>query len=306
MKEEISVAVRFLSRLIEKNSSLNSTSNINSNNTSNGTPKVIDKEQLEVFKERLAVLLSERFQDHWFPDKPSRGQGYRCIRLNESDRKDTVIDRAASQCGISYEQLRLPAELTIWVDPKEVCCRFGEHQGSFCTLASFKNGSGEIFLDQVNFEEIHKKTMEQKEKVAQEMSTRKNGRRGFLNSGSSPNFKGNRPYSNGYSGHHHHNHHASSHHGGGHGGGQPHHSPSPAAMNWYNSMNTATTMEMFSSSPPNHYSSYSLAKFSPPKYGYGSPSKWSAPPPHPAYGPTIPSSKGDKYHWFNNKATIKA
>lgn len=152
--------------------------------------------------------------------------------------------------------------------------------------------------------------------MAQEMSTRKNGRRGFLHSGSSPNnFKGgNRPYSNSYSGghhgHHHNHHHGSSHHNGnvgGHGGnGQPHHSPSPAAMNWYNSMNTATAMEMFSSSPPNHYSSYSLAKFSPPKYGYGSPSKWSAPPPHPTFGPPIPASKGDKYHWFNNKNPIKA
>jgi len=279
-----------------------------------------------VFKDRLAVLLSERFRDHWFPDRPSKGQGYRCIRLNESDRKDLVIDRAATQCGLSYEQLHLPTELTIWVDPKEVCCRFGEHQGSYCTLASFKNGSGEIFLDQVNFEEIHKKTMEQKEKVAHEASTRKNGRRGFLHSGNSPNYKGNRPFpNNGYTGghhnHHHNHHHGSSHHGGNGngvhgngnaGGGQPHHSPSPAAMNWYNSVNSAATtmsMEMFSSSPPNHYSSYSLAKFSPPKYGYGSPSKWSAPPPHAAYGPSFPPSKGDKwnndkYHW--HKATIKA
>ena len=130
MKEEIAVAVRFLSRLIEKNNSSSasaSNNNANNNNNNNGTSssatKSIEKEQLEVFKERLAVLLSERFQDHWFPDKPSKGQGYRCIRLNESDRKDPVIDRAATQCGLSYEQLRLPTELTIWVDPKEVCCR---------------------------------------------------------------------------------------------------------------------------------------------------------------------------------------
>lgn len=133
MKEEISVAVRFLSRLIEKNNNFHSSGSSTVSNSSNGsatlltssTPatKSIEKEQLEVFKERLAELLSERFQDHWFPDKPSRGQGYRCIRLNESDRKDPVIDRAATQCGLAYEQLHLPAELTIWVDPKEVCCR---------------------------------------------------------------------------------------------------------------------------------------------------------------------------------------
>lgn len=68
-------AVRFLSRLIEKNSSLHSsasTSNNNNNAASNGSStKGIEKEQLELFKERLTVLLSERFQDHWFPGKIS-------------------------------------------------------------------------------------------------------------------------------------------------------------------------------------------------------------------------------------------
>lgn len=109
MKEEVSVAVRFLTKLIEKN-----TANVNQG---------IEKEQLDVFRERLVELLCDRFRNHWFPEKPQRGQGYRCIRLNESDRKDPVIDKAAAQCGLAYEQLRLPAELTIWVDPKEVCCR---------------------------------------------------------------------------------------------------------------------------------------------------------------------------------------
>ena len=43
--------------------------------------------------------------------------------------------------------------------------RFGEHQGSFCTLASFKNGSEEMTLEEVNLDEIHKKSLELKEKV---------------------------------------------------------------------------------------------------------------------------------------------
>jgi len=327
MKDEVSVAVRFLTRLIEKSNA----------NVSQGG---IEKEQLEVFKERLGELLIARYINHWHPEKPTKGQAYRCIRLNESDRSDAVIDQAATQSGLSYQQLRsiLPAELTIWVDPKEVCCRFGEHHGSFCTLASFKNGSGEIFLDQVNLEEIHKKTLELKEKVVQEMSTRKNGRRGFLSgNGSSPNYnKGSRYNNNGYNSHHGHSH---------------HHSPSPAAVSWYqtvsNSVNNnnnnnnsnnnsnqhsnnsngnngnhhhnqhnnhsqSSSMDMFtSSSPPNHFSSYNLAKFSPPKYGYGMSSKWNPSYPGPA---AIQASKGDKYHWFarhneignSNKATIKA
>lgn len=329
MKDEVSVAVRFLTRLIEKSNS----------NVSQGQGG-IEKEQLETFKERLGELLIARFQNHWHPEKPTRGQAYRCIRLNESDRKERLIDQAAAQSGLSYAQLKLPTELTIWVDPKEVCCRFGEHQGSFCTLASFKNGgSGEIFLDSVNLDEIHKKTLELKEKVVQEMSTRKNGRRGPAN-----NYKASRfSNSNGHNSHHGHSHHGHGHHSN--------HSPSPAAVSWYNTVSnsvnsssnnsstnthnsnsnnttnngnhhnqqqqqqqqqhnvilnnhSSSSMDMFSSSPPNNFSTYNLAKFSPPKYGYGMASKWSS-PPHPSYGPAIQGSKGDKYHWFN-KATIKA
>jgi len=108
MKNEISVAVQFLVRVIER-------SNPND---------VFPKEQIEAFKERLTEVLKDRFENHWFPDKPTRGQGYRCIRLNESDKRDKVIDKAASYCGIVYEHLRLPTELTIWVDPTEVCCRY--------------------------------------------------------------------------------------------------------------------------------------------------------------------------------------
>lgn len=107
MKDEISVAVRFLTNIIELN------------NTSNP----INKDQLEGFEARLMKTLTERFRNHWFPEKPTRGQGYRCIRLNGCDRKDPWIKMAAEESGLTLDQLRLPYELTIWVDPKEVCCR---------------------------------------------------------------------------------------------------------------------------------------------------------------------------------------
>ncbi|XP_039280244.1 maternal B9.15 protein isoform X2 [Nilaparvata lugens] len=120
MREEISAAVLFLVRLIEKSENFN-------------------KEQLEDFKLRLSELLVERFENHWFPDKPFKGQGYRCIRVNERDRRDATLEQAARACGIKYEDMKLPVELTLWVDPNEVCCRFGENKGSYCTLASFSD-----------------------------------------------------------------------------------------------------------------------------------------------------------------------
>nr|BAN20554.1 b-cell translocation protein [Riptortus pedestris] len=120
MRDEISAAVLFLARLIEKSENFN-------------------HEQLEHFKDRLSQLLTEKFENHWFPDKPDKGQGYRCIRVNGVNRRDATLEKAARACGIKYEDMKLPCELTIWVDPNEVCCRFGENKGSFCTLASFSD-----------------------------------------------------------------------------------------------------------------------------------------------------------------------
>lgn len=54
---------------------------------------------------------------------PTKGQGYRCIRVNGLNPVDYTLEKAASKCGLNYRDLRLPAELTVWVDPSEVCYR---------------------------------------------------------------------------------------------------------------------------------------------------------------------------------------
>ena len=118
MRSEITAAVLFLAQLTEKS-------------------EKFSPEQLEQFKSRLIELLTERFKNHWFPDKPFKGQGYRCIRVNGHSRRDTTLEKAANDAGVKYEDLSLPVELTLWIDPREVCCRFGESKGSYCTLASF-------------------------------------------------------------------------------------------------------------------------------------------------------------------------
>lgn len=76
---------------------------------------------------------TEHYKHHWFPEKPSKGSGYRCIRINH--KMDPIISKAASQIGLGQPQLRqlLPSELTLWVDPYEVSYRIGE-DGSICVL----------------------------------------------------------------------------------------------------------------------------------------------------------------------------
>lgn len=95
-----------------------------------------DADLLRAAARRLTApfaCLAEHYKHHWFPEKPSKGSGYRCIRINH--KMDPIISKAASQIGLSLPQLYqlLPSELTLWVDPYEVSYRIGE-DGSICVL----------------------------------------------------------------------------------------------------------------------------------------------------------------------------
>lgn len=104
MKDEIAAAVVFLTGIVRRKNTLN-------------------QEQLTRFSDNLAVALMEKFRNHWYEDKPSKGQGFRCIRVSRDEPRDTVLLKVARRCGLQYSDLNLPCELTLWVDPHEVSCR---------------------------------------------------------------------------------------------------------------------------------------------------------------------------------------
>uniref|UniRef100_A0A8C3NT66 BTG anti-proliferation factor 2 n=1 Tax=Cyanoderma ruficeps TaxID=181631 RepID=A0A8C3NT66_9PASS len=118
MVPEIAAAVGFVSGLLR-------------------TRGCVSEQQLQVFSGALREALTEHYRHHWFPEKPSKGSGYRCIRINH--RMDPLISRAAGHIGLSLPQLYqlLPSELTLWVDPYEVSYRIGE-DGSICVLYEAK------------------------------------------------------------------------------------------------------------------------------------------------------------------------
>ncbi|XP_023213680.1 protein BTG2-like [Centruroides sculpturatus] len=89
--------------------------------------------QLELFQRNLEELLRHHYQQHWFPERPCKGSGYRCLRINH--KMDPIIAKAGSACGLDEASLRqlFPNELTLWIDPKEVSYRIGEN-GSICVL----------------------------------------------------------------------------------------------------------------------------------------------------------------------------
>ncbi|XP_038605424.1 protein BTG2 [Tachyglossus aculeatus] len=93
----------------------------------------VSEQRLQIFSAALQEALSEHYKHHWFPEKPFKGSGYRCIRINH--KMDPIISKVASQIGLHLPQLYqlLPSELTLWVDPYEVSYRIGE-DGSICVL----------------------------------------------------------------------------------------------------------------------------------------------------------------------------
>ncbi len=59
MREEIAAAVVFMTRLVKEDN------------------KTLDKKKLEKFSDSLSTVLRERFKNHWYEDRPHKGQGYR-------------------------------------------------------------------------------------------------------------------------------------------------------------------------------------------------------------------------------------
>ncbi|NWW42108.1 BTG1 protein, partial [Panurus biarmicus] len=122
MRTEISTAAAFVTRLLR---------------AAGG----VGEEQLRCFRECLQEAMYEYYKHHWFPLEPSKGSGYRCIRINHT--MDPLIEKAAGMIGLNHERLLqlLPRELTLWVDPFEVCYRIGEN-GSICVLYESPQSGG--------------------------------------------------------------------------------------------------------------------------------------------------------------------
>lgn len=97
--------------------------------------------QLDKFRTALLDVLVRRYRDHWFPERPFKGSGYRCLRIN--GKLDPVLCQAAEITGLPANMLHsaFPSELTMWIDPLEVSYRIGEN-GSICVLYDAKSGGG--------------------------------------------------------------------------------------------------------------------------------------------------------------------
>ncbi|KAL9825880.1 protein BTG4 [Geothlypis trichas] len=112
MKDEIAATVFFITKLVKREDRLS-------------------KHKMEKFAARLTTLLFEKYKNHWYLDNPSRGQAFRCIRINRHRAREPLLEQACAQSEVDFELLGLPKEMTLWVDPFQVCCRYGERSRPF-------------------------------------------------------------------------------------------------------------------------------------------------------------------------------
>ncbi|CAD7687493.1 unnamed protein product [Nyctereutes procyonoides] len=71
------------------------------------------------------AILFETYRSHWYSALP------------KGKPSDPILERVCAESNMDFSHLGLPKEMTVWVDPFEVCCRYGEKNHPF-TIASFK------------------------------------------------------------------------------------------------------------------------------------------------------------------------
>lgn len=136
MHIEIAQAVEFLGRLLQSK---------------------VDQDVVGKFKETLAELLKIRFEDHWDPQQPYRGNGYRALSnfngqldpmLTEGEYlpahahlalsmqyTNNILFPACTKASIQPSTIHahLPRDFVLWIDPFSVSYRVGDH-GNIMTL----------------------------------------------------------------------------------------------------------------------------------------------------------------------------
>ena len=102
----------------------------------------LSDDKIEEFVSHLRKVLQNHYSNHWFPQQPNKGNGYRCLRIVKN-KLDPLLSKAGRCCGLSDKTLLeiFPAEFTLWIDPDEVSYRIGD-EGSIGVVFSSESRLG--------------------------------------------------------------------------------------------------------------------------------------------------------------------
>jgi protein Tob/BTG len=83
-------------------------------------------ESVSSFSRELARLLANKYATHWFPDQPSKGEGFRHLSCGRFG-VDAAIKQALNVAGIPLAMLvsSTPRNLSVWCDPGQITTRIG-------------------------------------------------------------------------------------------------------------------------------------------------------------------------------------
>lgn len=112
MKDEIREGVEFLRQFLTKYGNQ------------------LTQSQIDLFAVKLTKMLEERYVNHWYVEQPLKGQAFRCLRIKRIENYiDPVLERLLNEMNLHLNQLGLPNDFTLWIDPGEVSVRFGDQVG---------------------------------------------------------------------------------------------------------------------------------------------------------------------------------
>ena len=130
MKEEIKEGVEFLRQFLIK--------------YGNGLSSL----EIDLFAVKLTDLLLERYSNHWYETQPLKGQAFRCLRLKRAENYiDPVLDKLLKTMKLNINQLGLPNDFTLWIDPGEVSVRFGDQPGYTYSIARLNKTTPNLIVE---------------------------------------------------------------------------------------------------------------------------------------------------------------
>ncbi|XP_065826296.1 protein BTG1-like [Oscarella lobularis] len=87
----------------------------------------LSMEKIEELHYNLSKILTDRYEGHWYPSQPTKGNAYRCLNVAQGA-VDPILNRAIRRSGLNPNEIRgyFPENLSVWVDPNEVSYRVGD------------------------------------------------------------------------------------------------------------------------------------------------------------------------------------